>query len=52
MPFGNGKEDLSSSVLPQLKKFNPPGNLKFNYLGIFESLKLRISMEKILSISL
>jgi len=30
---------------------SPPENLKFNYLGIFQSLKLRISMEKILSIS-
>jgi len=54
MPFGNRKmilEDLSSLVLSQFKKYQPPGNLKLNYLGIFQSLKLRISMDKILSIS-
>jgi len=43
-------EDIFSSVLSQFKKYHPSGNLKFNYLGIFQSLKLRISMEKILSI--
>jgi len=37
--------------LTQSKKYHPSGNLKFNYLGIFQSLKLRISMEKILLIS-
>jgi len=56
MPFGNRKknilEDLLSSVLSQFKKYHPTGNLKFNYFGIFHSLKLRISMEEILSISL
>jgi len=36
----------SQSVLSQLKKYHPSGNLKFNYLGISQSLKLRISMEK------
>jgi len=49
MPFDNRKnilEDLFSSVLSQLKKYHPSGNLKFNYLGIFQSLKLRILMEK------
>jgi len=46
-------EDLFSSVLSQFQKSHPPpGNLKFNYSGNFQSLKLRISMEKILSISL
>jgi len=48
MPFGNRKKyfkDLFSSVLSQLKKYNPSGNLKFNYLGIFQSLKLRIFEE-------
>jgi len=30
----------------------PPGNLKFTRLDIFQSLKLRISMGKIFSISL
>jgi len=39
-------EDLFSSVLSQFKKYHPSGNLKFNYLGIFQSLKLRILMEK------
>jgi len=55
MPFGNGKfilEGLFSSVLSYLKKYHPSENLKFNYLGIFQSSKLRILMEKILSISL
>jgi len=46
MPFGNRKkiEDLFSSVLPQLKKIHPSGNLKIIYLGICQSLKLRILM--------
>jgi len=35
-----------------IKEISLPGNLKFNYLGIFQRLKLRISMGKILSISL
>jgi len=43
-------EDLFTAVLSQFKKYHPCGNLKFNYLGIFQSLKLRILMEKILSI--
>jgi len=51
MPFGNRKknifEDLSSSVLSQFKKYHSSGNLKINYLGGFQSWKLRISMEKI-----
>jgi len=34
------------------KKHHLSGNLKFYYLGIFQSLKLRIGMEKFLSISL
>jgi len=33
-------------------KNHPSGNLKFNYLGIFQSLKLRILKGKILSITL
>jgi len=55
MPFGNGKnilEDLFSSVLSQFKKYHPSRKLKFNNLGIFQSLKLRILAEKILPISL
>jgi len=34
------------------QKYHPPGNLKFNYSGIFQILKLRILKEKILSLSL
>jgi len=45
-------EDLFSSVLSKFKKYHPPGNLKFNSLGIIQSLKLRNLMEKILRISL
>jgi len=55
MSFGNRKfyfEGSFSSVLSQFKKYHPPGNLKFNYLAIFQGLKLRISMEKILPIPL
>jgi len=47
MPFGhriNILEDLFSSVLSQIEKYHPPGKMKFNYLGIFQSFKLRISM--------
>jgi len=39
-------EDLFSSVLPKLKKHHPSGNMKFNNLGIFQNLKLRILIEK------
>jgi len=55
MPFSTEKnilKDFFSSVLSQYKKYHPSGNMKFNYLGIFQSLKLRILMEKILSVSL
>jgi len=56
MPFANRKiiilEDLCSSLLSPFNKYHPSGNLKFDYLGIFKSLKLRFSMGKILSISL
>jgi len=45
-------EDLFSSVLSQFKKYHPSGNLKFNNLGIFLSLKLRTLVRKILPISL
>jgi len=38
--------------LSQFKKYHPSGNLKFDYFGIFQSLKLRILKEKIISISL
>jgi len=50
MPFGNRKknilEDFFKSVLLRFKKYHLSGNLKFNYLGTFQSLKLRVLMEK------
>jgi len=53
MPFGNRKknifEDFSSSVLSQFKECHPSRRLKFNNLGIFQSLKLRILVGKNLS---
>jgi len=56
MPFGNRKkifQRIFSVRYCQIsKKYHPSGNLKFNYLGIFQSLKLRSLMRKILSISL
>jgi len=45
-------EDLLSSVLIQFKIYYPSGNLKFNNSGIFQSLKFRILMGKIILISL
>jgi len=45
-------ENLFSSVLSQFKKYHPSGNLKFNNIGIFQSLKLRILMERNFPISL
>jgi len=39
-------DDLFSSVLLQFKKYRPSGNLKFNNLGIFQSLKFRVLVEK------
>jgi len=43
MPFGNIEknilEDLYRSVLSQFKNDHPSGNLKFNNLRIFQSLK-------------
>jgi len=46
-------DDFLSSVLSQLKKYHPSGNLTFNNLGIFQSLTFRILMKKkILPISL
>jgi len=35
----------------QFKKYHPSGNLKFNNLGLFQSLNLRILLEKNLLIS-
>jgi len=55
MPSGirqnNILEDLFSKVLSQFKKYNPSGNLKFNNIGIFQNLKLRNLMGKIIRIS-
>jgi len=39
-------EDVFSSASSQFKEYHPSGNLKFNNLGIFQSLNLRILMEK------
>jgi len=44
-------EDFFSSVLPQFDRYPTCGNLKFNNLGISQSLTLRIFMERILLIS-
>jgi len=45
-------EDLHSSISSQFRDYHPSGNAKFNNLDIFQSLKLRILIEKILPISL
>jgi len=42
LELAKGVEDLFSSVLSQLKKYRPSGNLKFYNLSIFQNLKLRI----------
>jgi len=55
MPFGNRKQYFIgslSSVLLQLKKYRPFGNLKLKNLSIFQNLKLRILTEKIFPFSL
>ena len=44
-------EDVFSSLSLKIRKYHPSGNLKFNNLGIFKSLKLRNLMVKILRIS-
>jgi len=49
MPSGNRQNYFRGSFqfsIATIQKISLPGNLKFNYLGIFQSLKLRISMEK------
>ena len=47
MPLSQKNKDLFSSELSQFfKKYHPSGNLKFNNLGISQSLKLRILMEE------
>jgi len=48
MPFGNRKKYLKGSFqfsIVTIQKIPPPVNL-FNYLGIVQSFKLRISIEK------
>jgi len=45
-------EDLFRSVLSQFKIYHPFGNLKFNNIRIFQNLKLRYLMGKILRIFL
>ena len=55
MPFGEYKvEDIFSTVLAffNFKEYHPSGNMKFNNLDTFQSLKLRILMEIILPVSL
>jgi len=42
-------EVLFSSVLSKFKRYHPSGNLKFNNLGILQSLKVRNLIGKILS---
>jgi len=39
------------SIVTFEKKYHPSRNLKFHYIGIFQSLKLRVKIEKIHSIS-
>jgi len=49
----NISENLFSSLLSQFKKkYHSSGNLKLKNLGIFQCLKFRILMEKILPKSL
>jgi len=45
-------EDLPVQYCHNSKKYHSSGNLKFNNLSIFNSLEMRILMEKILQISL
>jgi len=55
MPFANRKIHFRGTfqfTIAEFEIYHPPGNLKLNYFVIFQSLKLRILMEKILSISL
>jgi len=55
MPSGNRKKYFRGSSqlsIVIIEKYHPFGNLNFYYLGISRSLRLRILMEKILSISL
>jgi len=55
MPFGNRKicfRGYFQFSIAQFKKYHPPGNLKFNNLGIFQSWKLQFLVEKIFPISL
>ena len=58
MPFGNRKKNILEALFSsvffffQFRKYRPTGYLKLNNLGIFQSWKFRILMEKSLPISL
>jgi len=56
MPFGNRnkyfKGSFQFSIVAQLKKYHHSENLEFNNVSIFQSLKLRIYVEKVLPHSL
>jgi len=55
MPFGNRKKYYRGSFqfsIVTVQKISTPGNLKFNYLGVFLCMKLRILMGEILPIFL
>jgi len=54
MPLGNRKKYFRGSFqfsIVTIQKISPLKKYKFNYLGNFQSLKMRFLMEKILSIS-
>jgi len=53
-PFGKRKKNTGSFQfsIVTTQKYHLSENLKFDYLIIFQRLKLRILMEKFLSISL
>ena len=54
MPFGNMKIYFRGyfQLRSQFKNYNPSRNLKFDNLGIFQSLKLLTLMENNISVSL
>jgi len=45
-------EDVFNPVLSEFKKYHPSGNLKFDYLGISQKLKIAYFHKKILLTSL
>jgi len=56
IPFANRKKyfgrSFQFSIFTFKKEYHPSGNLNFNNLSIFQTLRLRILKEKILPISL